>query len=110
EHSFVIGTLNSEDQIRFLHQDNAVLAHSRVYYQRIWSETSYRIKSLRDNSDCAQEEFDAILDAKDPGLFATTTFDVNEDVAAPYINRGARPKVAILREQGVNGQIEMAAA
>ncbi len=110
EHSLVIGTLNSDDQIRFRHGDQTLLEQSRVYYQRIWSETSHQIKSLRDNSECAQEEFDAILDVADPGLSAQLTFNINEDVAAPFINTGVRPKAAILREQGVNGQVEMAAA
>jgi len=87
-----------------------VVDESRTELQRLWAETSYRIQSLRDNADCAQDEFDNLLDAGDPGLNAELTFDINEDVAAPFINTGARPKVAVLREQGVNGQVEMAAA
>ena len=83
---------------------------SRVELQRLWSETSYRVQSLRDNADCAREEFDNLLDAEDPGLHAELSYDINDDVSAPYINKGARPKVAVLREQGVNGQVEMAAA
>ena len=78
--------------------------------QRTWAETSYHMQKLRDNSDCAQEEYDLLLDTKNPGLNAALSFDVNEDIAAPYIATGVRPKVAVLREQGVNGQIEMAAA
>jgi len=65
---------------------------------------------LRDDPACAQEEFDRILDADDPGLSAILTFDPSEDVAAPFIGVGARPGIAVLREQGVNGQVEMAAA
>ena len=68
------------------------------------------MQKLRDNSDCAQEEYDLLLDTKNPGLNAALSFDVNEDIAAPYIATGVRPKVAVLREQGVNGQVEMAAA
>jgi phosphoribosylformylglycinamidine synthase len=75
-----------------------------------WSETTFQIQRLRDNPQCAQEEFDALLDASDPGLHAQLTFDPAQDVAVPFVGRGARPRVAILREQGVNGQIEMAAA
>jgi phosphoribosylformylglycinamidine synthase len=68
------------------------------------------MQQLRDNPECAQQEFDRILDDTDPGLQSVLTFDPAEDVAAPYIAGGARPAVAILREQGVNGQLEMAAA
>ena len=110
EHTSVVGTLNDEDRIRFSFGDDFVVDEARADLQRLWAETSYRIQSLRDNADCAQEEFDNILDAKDPGLHAELTFDINEDVAAPYIAKGARPRVAVLREQGVNGQVEMAAA
>lgn len=87
-----------------------VFAGDRRLLQRQWSETSYRIQRLRDNADCADQEFDALLEEDNPGLSVTLGFDVNENIAAPYIKRGARPEVAILREQGVNGQTEMAAA
>jgi len=110
EHTLVIGTPNEEDEIRFLFDDEPVLESTRVAYQQMWAETSYRMQAIRDNSECAQEEFDQISDTKDPGLHAETTFDIVEDVAAPYISTGARPKIAVLREQGVNGQVEMAAA
>ncbi|PSF14396.1 phosphoribosylformylglycinamidine synthase [Marinobacter fuscus] len=110
DHTSVIGTLNDKDRVRLLFAGDAVLDESRTDLQRLWSETSYRIQSLRDNADCAQEEFDNLLDAEDPGLSVSLTFDVNDDIAAPYINSGKRPKVAVLREQGVNGQVEMAAA
>lgn len=76
---------------------------------RIWSETSYRIQALRDNEVCAAEEF-ASIRADNPGLSADLTFDPQQDVAAPYIASGARPRIAVLREQGVNGHVEMAAA
>jgi len=68
------------------------------------------LQALRDNPACAQQEYDRLLDANDPGLSAVLTFDCSEDIAAPYIATGVRPRVAVLREQGVNGQIEMAAA
>ncbi|OPX56225.1 phosphoribosylformylglycinamidine synthase [Oceanospirillum multiglobuliferum] len=106
----VIGGLNDEDWIRFTYDGEAVLENARVNYQRKWSETSYRIQAMRDNAECALEEFDGILDSTNPGLHADLTYDVNEDIAAPLIASGNRPKVAILREQGVNGQIEMGAA
>jgi phosphoribosylformylglycinamidine synthase len=78
--------------------------------RRAWSETSHRMRLLRDDPDCAREEFAAQLDAADPGLQVTLGFDPQADIAAPYVNRGARPAVAVLREQGVNSQVEMAAA
>jgi phosphoribosylformylglycinamidine synthase len=86
-----------------------VLLLSRAELQQVWSETSFHLQSLRDNPDCAREEFDRIT-ADDPGLHAKLTFDPGEEVAAPFVAKGARPTMAILREQGVNGQVEMAAA
>lgn len=109
EHTSVIGSLNQEDRVRFLFSGESVVDYTRVELQRLWSETSFRIQSLRDNVDCARQEFDNLL-ADDGGLFASLTYDPTEDVAAPFINTGARPRVAVLREQGVNGQTEMAAA
>lgn len=76
---------------------------------QIWSETSYRIQALRDNAECAAQEF-ASIRADNPGLSAHLTFDPQEDIVAPYITTGARPRIAVLREQGVNGHVEMAAA
>ncbi|WP_455943114.1 phosphoribosylformylglycinamidine synthase [Neisseria sp.] len=78
--------------------------------QRAWQETSHAIQKLRDNPACADSEFALIGDNERSALFADVKFDVNEDIAAPFVNSGAKPKIAILREQGVNGQIEMAAA
>jgi len=109
----VIGTLNDDDQITFSFQDEEFLSESRVTWQRLWAQTSFEMQALRDNADCAKQEFDALLDAEDPGIHAELTFDINEDPT--LLLSGAdlgdeRPLVAILREQGVNGQIEMAAA
>ncbi|MCX4187702.1 phosphoribosylformylglycinamidine synthase [Methylophaga sp. OBS4] len=108
--SHVIGTLNDQQRIRIKVDGELVVDQSRVTLQRFWAETSYRMQALRDNPDCARQEFDALLDDKDPGLFAKLSFDAAENVAAPFIVSGNRPKVAILREQGVNGQMEMAAS
>ncbi len=110
KHSFVIGAPNEADRLVFRSGEQTLLDETRIDLQRAWSETSFQMQSLRDNPDCAKEEFDRLLDLIDPGLHAELSFDVNEDVAAPFIATGARPRVAILREQGVNGQIEMAAA
>ncbi|PIE24916.1 MAG: phosphoribosylformylglycinamidine synthase [Neptuniibacter caesariensis] len=106
----VIGSTNPDDELRFHFDEEEVYSESRVQLQRWWAETSYRIQSLRDNSECAQQEFDRILDNEDPGLHVELTFDQNDDVAAPFIRTGVRPQMAIIREQGVNGQIEMGAA
>ena len=92
------------------HGENEVFAGERRLLQRQWAETSYQIQRLRDNAECADQEFDALLEEDNPGLSAKLSFDVNEDIAAPFIKRGVRPQVAVLREQGVNGQVEMAAA
>ncbi|HFC6390680.1 TPA: phosphoribosylformylglycinamidine synthase [Neisseria lactamica] len=86
------------------------LEQTRADLQRAWQETSHAIQRLRDNPACADSEFALIGDNERSALFADVKFDVNEDIAAPFINSGAKPKIAILREQGVNGQIEMAAA
>jgi phosphoribosylformylglycinamidine synthase len=108
--SHVIGQFNDRDRIVFSHKHEEILAAPRVEWQRAWSETSFRIQSLRDNADCAQQEYDGLLDANDPGLNVSLSFEPGDDIAAPYIATGAKPRVAILREQGVNGQVEMAAA
>ncbi|WP_297325405.1 phosphoribosylformylglycinamidine synthase [Nitrosomonas sp.] len=108
--SFVIGRLNATDEIRFMRNNKPVLAEKRVDLQRAWSETTYHMQKLRDNPVCAQQEYDRILDVADPGLQVALRFDANEDIAAPYIQTGVRPRIAILREQGVNGHVEMAAA
>ncbi|MBM94847.1 MAG: phosphoribosylformylglycinamidine synthase [Oceanospirillaceae bacterium] len=108
----VIGSVNEDDQITFSFQDEEFLTESRVNWQRLWAQTSYEMQALRDNADCARQEFDSLLDAEDPGLHAELSFDINEDITAdlPAASSDDAPKVAILREQGVNGQIEMAAA
>jgi phosphoribosylformylglycinamidine synthase len=105
-----IGTLNDRDEIVFSARGVACLKNSRVEFHRAWSETSMHMQSLRDNPDCAQQEYDRLLDAADPGLHASLSFDPGEDPAAALINSGKRPRMAVLREQGVNSQLEMAAA
>ena len=107
---YVIGKLNHRDEINISFGEDSIFSSSRIDLQRTWSETTFHMQSIRDNSDCAKEEFDQILQADDPGLNVVLGFDVNEDITAPYINVGVQPQVAVLREQGVNGQIEMAAA
>ncbi|KAF0475610.1 phosphoribosylformylglycinamidine synthase [Gigaspora margarita] len=107
-----IGEITCDNQDIFIMTgDSILLSISRIELQRMWSETSYHIQSLRDNSTCAQEEFDSILDIDDPGLCYKLSFDPADDVSLPFLKSpSTRPKVAILREQGVNGQVEMAFA
>ena len=106
----VIGQPVNNGHVAIKFEGVDVFAGDRRLLQRQWSETSYQIQRLRDNVDCADQEFDALLEEDNPGLSVTLGFDVNDNIAAPYIKRGVRPEVAILREQGVNGQTEMAAA
>ena len=83
---------------------------SRIDLRRRWGEVSFRMRELRDNPLCARQEYAQLANADDPGLHVRLSYDPAEDVAAPLIARGARPAVAVLREQGVNSQTEMAAA
>ncbi|NYS59911.1 phosphoribosylformylglycinamidine synthase [Vreelandella salicampi] len=103
----VIARPRYDDQVRVTLFEEPLLETTRQLTQRTWSETSYRMQALRDNPECAKNEFDNLLDARDPGLSATPTFDVDEDISAPFVNT-AKPAMAVLREQGVNGQVEMA--
>lgn len=106
----LIGELNAKDTLTITHDDHVVFEESRISLQRLWAETSYRLQALRDNPECAEQEYDALLENNNPGLTAQLTFDVNDNISAPYINVNKKPKIAILREQGVNGHVEMAAA
>jgi phosphoribosylformylglycinamidine synthase len=105
-----IGGLNADDTLRITAGGKDIFREKRADLRRAWSETTWHMQKLRDNVECAQQEYDRLLDAGDPGLDSRLTFDPGEDVAAPYIGGKTRPRIAILREQGVNGQIEMAAA
>ena len=87
-----------------------LLDESIVELQKAWQETSHQIQRLRDNPECADSEFELLADDQRSALFADLTFNPQDDIAAPYIHSDAKPKIAVLREQGVNGQIEMAAA
>jgi len=105
----LLGGLNNHQSVEIINKKLPLFKRARVDLQRTWSETSYRMAALRDNADCAWEEFDNIA-SDDPGLSVNLTYDPSDDIAAPYINTGVRPAVAILREQGVNSHLEMAAA
>ncbi|MCG9755890.1 phosphoribosylformylglycinamidine synthase [Shewanella insulae] len=98
------------DSIIIRDASNEVLAESRTELRTIWAETTYRMQAMRDNPECAEEEFKLKQVADAPGLTVDLKFDPSEDIAAPYILKGTAPKMAILREQGVNSHLEMAAA
>ena len=108
--SHVVGHPNAHGEVRVVVNAKPLLARKRSELHRAWSSVTHHIQRLRDNPVCADQEYDRLLDEEDPGLNARLTFDPAQDVAAPYVARGTRPMVAILREQGVNGQMEMAAA
>ncbi|HXC09360.1 MAG TPA: phosphoribosylformylglycinamidine synthase [Steroidobacteraceae bacterium] len=101
--------LPGSSEVRVQASGRNLYSASRLDLHRRWSEVSFRIQEMRDNPECAREEYSRLADAADPGLHADLTYDPGEDVAAPYIANGARPAVAVLREQGVNSQTEMAA-
>jgi phosphoribosylformylglycinamidine synthase len=105
-----IGVPVADGRIRIEREGKVVFDEPRIDLHRAWSRTSHVMQRLRDNPESADQEYERIFDAGDPGLSPLLTFDPADDIAAPYISRGVRPKVAILREQGVNGQVEMAAA
>jgi phosphoribosylformylglycinamidine synthase len=106
--SHIIGKPNDRDVIEFMRDAKIIYSQPRGELQRVWSETSWRIARLRDNPACADAEYDRVLDVSDPGITPKLTFDPQQDVAAPFIATGVKPKVAILREQGVNSHIETA--
>jgi phosphoribosylformylglycinamidine synthase len=93
-----------------IHRDGTLLDEAWADLRAAWSQTSYHMRRLRDDPQCALEERAAQLAVDDPGLRVALSFDPEEDVAAPYVSRGARPRIAVLREQGVNSHVETAAA
>jgi phosphoribosylformylglycinamidine synthase len=106
----VVGRPESGGRIVIRRAEAVVLDEPRIELHRAWSSTTHALQRLRDNPECADQEHARIEDASDRGLAPHLTFDPREDPAAPFASRGARPRVAVLREQGVNGQVEMAAA
>jgi phosphoribosylformylglycinamidine synthase len=106
----VVGRPNTADEISIERGPTIVYRSARVALQRAWSETTWQLQALRDNPESARQEYDRILDVSDPGLTPALMFNPAEDIAAPFVARALRPPIAVLREQGVNGQVEMAAA
>ncbi len=108
--SHIIGKLNDRNVIEFYRDTKCIYSEPRIELHRAWSEVSWRIARLRDNPVCVDQEYERILDANDPGITPHLSFDPTDDVAAPFIAKGVKPRMAILREQGVNSQAEMAYA
>ena len=106
----VVGAPREDERVRVTLAGRMLLNESRIALHRLWSETTWQLQTLRDNPESAQQEYDRIEDAGDPGLSPVLSFDPDEDTAAPFVSRGVRPPLAVLREQGVNGQVELAAA
>ena len=108
--SHVIGKPNTNGRIEIWRDAKNIFAEPREVLQKMWTNTSYQIARMRDNPDCADSEFALLDNLADPGMSPKLTFDIADDISAPFINKNARPKVAILREQGVNSHVEMAYA
>ena len=108
--AYCIGQAHCGSNFTVVNDGETLFDQPLVDLQRAWQSTSHQIQRLRDNPACADSEFALLADKERSRLFADLSFDVKQDIAAPFINSGAKPKIAILREQGVNGQVEMAAA
>ena len=100
-----IGCLNDKGALEISSNGSPLMDEAGLLLQRTWSKTTFQMQSMRDNPECAKQEYDRILDTSDPGLNAHLTFDINDSHRAAVINKGAKPKIAVLRDQGVNGQI-----
>jgi phosphoribosylformylglycinamidine synthase len=102
-----LGRLAADGRVTFVRHGRALLSEPLTVLQQWWSELTYRMQARRDDPECAREEFEALADDSDPGM----TFHLSFDPAKPFtVTTGARPRLAVLREQGINGQVEMAAA
>ncbi|WEF34495.1 phosphoribosylformylglycinamidine synthase [Pseudoduganella chitinolytica] len=106
--SHIIGKPNERGVIEFTRDAKLIYTEAGSALHRLWSETSWRISRMRENPATADAEYDRLLDETDPGITPKVTFDLADNVAAPFVATGVRPRVAILREQGVNSHIETA--
>ncbi len=106
--SHIIGKPNDRGVIELTRDAKVIYSQTRSSLHRLWSDTSWRIARLRDNPACADAEYERLLDENEPGMTPKVTFDQSENIAAPFLAAGVRPRVAILREQGVNSHIETA--
>lgn len=105
-----LGTVSQDDQFEITRGTKVLLKEARSELRGIWAELTHKMQALRDNPECADQEFVAKKKPDDKGFSVSLTYDLNEDIAAPYIAKGVRPRIAILREQGINSHYEMAAA
>ena len=110
EYVYDLGSAIAGDDIIISYKQNPIYQQSRNLLRTYWAETTWQMQRLRDNPECADDEHFAKQQEDDPGLNVKLTFDIHQDIAAPYIIKGIKPKIAILREQGVNSHVEMAAA
>lgn len=110
KHSHVIGEPNGNDVVEFYRDAKRIWGMPRAELGQAWSEVSRQIMRLRDNPVCAEAEYEVWADASNPGMQPRVHFNPQEDIAAPMIATGARPRMAVLREQGCNSQVEMAYA
>lgn len=106
----VLGAAEPGDEFVINTGHQVIYQEKRSTLRRWWAETTWQMQRLRDNPECADEEHQSKLDNNDPGLNVSLSFNPAEDIAAPMIATGVRPKLAVLREQGVNSHVEMAAA
>jgi len=109
-HSHVIAKPNHNGNIEIWRDAKKIFSEPRQELQKMWSNTSYQIARLRDNPECADSEFQRLDDLTDPGMSPKLSFDISDNISTPFIQKNLRPKVAILREQGVNSHVEMAYA
>jgi phosphoribosylformylglycinamidine synthase len=109
DYTQTIATLNTADNINIITNGKTIYTKSRADLHTLWSSTSYEIAKLRDNPECAKQEFDSVSQITD-GIKTDLSFELNQSIVTPYIKTNVKPKIAILREQGVNGQVEMGAA
>ncbi len=109
QHVYPVATLDDMNIISVTFENKVVFTASRTELHRLWSETSFQLQSLRDNPRCAKRAFEAVIDENNPGLAVNCSFEVSDQIIAPYLNL-AKPRLAILREQGNFGHYEMAAA
>lgn len=105
-----LGTVHADDRFVISRGSLKLLNEKRSELRGIWAELTHQMQRLRDNPECADQEFETKKDPNNKGLSTFLTYDVNEDITAPFINKGVKPTIAILREQGVNSHYEMAAA
>ncbi len=105
-----LGNVYADDRFIISRGNLKILNEKRSELRGIWAELTHQMQRLRDNPECADQEFATQKDPNNKGLSAFLTYDVNQDIAAPFINTGVKPTIAILREQGVNSHYEMVAA